>query len=393
MKRILLLIFLVVSNTAFAEKYIIDAFGSAWIMDKPDKTSNTIEEIPDNTIVEIDADTLTIVKTDKWGWRWIKFPLDDGRTGYINADDIQKYDPEKLEAKMRKKAGIKNDFGALVSLKWCFIITFLLAIYCYIVTRDHSNANGKEHIKKPVVFILMNIMLILTYFSHNVKLLVDNDWTGGWINGYFMVFINSIIMAFVLYVEYTAFLDMSWGIAHKAMKQDNYHKFKPALLFWIPLLCFIPGFLFLAFGLLPLLLVLVVGVLCYLIKQIWLFRPRFDLGIMVVILAMFSFVVSAMLLKTFILSLLVGIFALCVLMSIPKALGVTLSGAAKGSFEQSEDNVPAVTEEQEEYDYEIKSGGKYGSDVKAKDVGFGIMKDEDGGKWKKKADGTVEKYD
>lgn len=393
MKKLILLALLVISNNVFAEKYIIDAFGSAWIKDKPDKTSNTIAEIPDNTIVEMDTDTLTIVKTDKWGWRWVKFPLDDGRTGYINANDIQKYDPEKLEAKIRKKAGIKNDFGALVSLKWCFIIVAVLALYCFLVTKDHNNAGGKEHIKKPIVFILMNLMLILTYFSHNVKLLVDNDWTGGWINGYFIVFVNSIIMAFVLYVEYTAFLDMSWAIAHRVMKQENYRKFNPALLFWIPLLSFIPGFLFLAFGLLPLLLVLAIGILWYLIKQIWLFRPRFDLGVMVIVLAVFSFVVSAMLLKTFIVSLLLGFFALCILMAIPKALGVTLSDTVKSSLGTYEDNNPTYSEEKEEYDYEIKGGGKYGSDVKAKDVGFGIMKDEDGGKWKKKADGSVEKYD
>ena len=91
--------------------------------------------------------------------------------------------------------------------------------------------------------------------------------------------------------------------------------------------------------------------------------------------------------------MLIGIFALCVLISIPKTLGITLSGAAKGSPEQSEDNVPAVAEEFEEYDYEIKGGGKYGGDIKAKDIGLGMMKDEDGGRWKKKSDGSIEKYD
>ena len=187
----------------------------------------------------------------------------------------------------------------------------------------------------------MNIMLVLTYFSHGLENLVNHNWTGGWLDGYVMVFINAVLLGVIMLVEHRCFVNMSWSLAHKFVPNEKWKKFKPARLFWIfPL--FIVSFLTILY--IPLVSIgLILFVVYYIIRQVILFHPRYDIALIVFFFSIFSSICCAVLFYTFIWSLLLGILAICLIAAIPETVGKTVSQAvsqteSETSFEDECDN-------------------------------------------------------
>ena len=91
-----------------------------------------------------------------------------------------------------------------------------------------------------------------------------------------------------------------------------------------------------------------------------------------------------LLIPAFIIGVVVGIVLFCLMF---------LGSISKEDSTSSSSRDTYSSPEEPKYDIEIKGGGKYGEDVKAKTGFFGTAYDENGRRWKKNSDGTYSKDD
>ena len=142
---------------------------------------------------------------------WAEVKMDNGDIGYVKSsylEAIQSLQSSDYSSDLEERKA-KNAFGRMVPLKWCFIIICILTILNWAMTlADGEKDSERVPMADFVLYTLMNGVLIVTYFSHDINLLVNHEWTGGWLDGYLLVFINSLIMAAVMVVEYNAFINM-----------------------------------------------------------------------------------------------------------------------------------------------------------------------------------------
>ena len=325
---------------------------------------------------------------------WAEVKMDNGDIGYVKSSylkAIQSLQSSDYSSDLEERKA-KNAFGRMVPLKWCFIIICILTILNWAMTlADGEKDSERVPMADFVLYTLMNGVLIVTYFSHDINLLVNHEWTGGWLDGYLLVFINSLIMAAVMVVEYNAFINMCRTLALSVMDRESYRKFSPVLLFFMLPICVAVGF---SVVLIPIVGVgLAIIVMVYLVKQVLLFKPQYYKGLIVVFYAALSCLACGILIKTFIVSLILGFLAICFLRAAPGAAANTVSQSMSSSSQNREEDEVQSYNEEPEYDTVIKEGGSWGNDLKAKDIGWGMLRDEDGKRWKKNVDGTVEKYD
>lgn len=333
--------------------------------------------------------TVDVLNSDKAPWILIEY---NGLRGYV----FDKYIDVKADAPASgkeelKEQGAKNAFGHTVPLKWCFIIILVLAFCNLCLTiNSHSDVRLMPRLTWMVIF---NGMLILTYFSHDTRLLVDNHWTGGWLNGYAMAFVNSLLMAFLLYVEYRVYHTVCYGIALTTMGEEQCENFHPKKIFWYTILVVIVT---LALALLLPLAFWIPGVmyLVFIIKQIRLFHPQYHKALAVFLLSLLTLCVCAILMYTFIKMLVLGVlaifFSLAFIKALPEAASETMKDYERMNREEEakRQNQNTNTEPQDDYDMVIEKGGTFGEDVKAKSGYFGTAVDEHGRKWEKNSDGT-----
>ena len=325
---------------------------------------------------------------------WAEVKMDNGDIGYVKSsylEAIQSLQSSDYSSDLEERKA-KNAFGRMVPLKWCFIIICILTILNWAMTlADGEKDSERVPMADFVLYTLMNGVLIVTYFSHDINLLVNHEWTGGWLDGYLLVFINSLIMAAVMVVEYNAFINMCRTLALSVMDRESYRKFSPVLLFFMLPICVAVGF---SVVLIPFVGIgLAIIAIVYLVKQVLLFKPQYYKGLIVVFYAALSCLACGILIKTFIVSLILGFLAICFLRAAPGAAANTVSQSMSSSSQNREEDEVQSYNEEPEYDTVIKEGGSWGNDLKAKDIGWGMLRDEDGKRWKKNVDGTVEKYD
>lgn len=325
---------------------------------------------------------------------WAKVKMDNGDIGYVKSSYLeatQSLQSSDYSSDLEERKA-KNAFGRMIPLKWCFIIICILTILNWaIALTDGEKDSERVPMTDFIFYTLMNGMLIVTYFSHDINLLVNHEWTGGWLNGYLLVFINSLLMAAVMVVEYNAFINMCRTLALSVMDKERYRKFSPVLLFFMLPICVAVGF---SVVLIPFVGIgLAIIAIVYLVKQVLLFKPQYYKGLVVVFYAVLSCLACAILIKTFIVSLILGFLAIGFLRAAPGATASAVSQSMSSSSQNREEDEAQSYNEEPEYDTVIKEGGSWGNDLKAKDVGWGMLRDEDGIRWKKNVDGTVEKYD
>ena len=326
---------------------------------------------------------------------WAEVKMDNGDIGYVKASYLEATQTsgqgEDYSSTLEERKA-KNAFGRMIPLKWCFIIICILTFLNWGLTlSDGEKDTERIPMANFILYTLMNGMLVVTYFSHDIDLLVNHEWTGGWLDGYLLVFINSLIMAAVMVVEYTAFINMCRILALSVMDRERYRKFSPVLLFFMLPICVAVGF---SVVLIPFVgLVLVVFVIIYLVKQVLLFKPHYYKGLIVVFYAALACLTCGILIKTFIVSLILGFLAIGFLRVAPGATASAVSQSMSSSGRKEEEDCVQYNSEEPEYDTVIKKAGSWGDDLKAKDIGWGMLRDEDGKRWKKNVDGTVEKYE
>lgn len=325
---------------------------------------------------------------------WAEVKMDNGDIGYVKSSYLeatQSLQSSDYSSDLEERKA-KNAFGRMIPLKWCFIIICILTILNWaIALTDGEKDSERVPMTDFIFYTLMNGMLIVTYFSHDINLLVNHEWTGGWLNGYLLVFINSLLMAAVMVVEYNAFINMCRTLALSVMDKERYRKFSPVLLFFMLPICVAVGF---SVVLIPFVGIgLAIIAIVYLVKQVLLFKPQYYKGLVVVFYAVLSCLACAILIKTFIVSLILGFLAIGFLRAAPGATASAVSQSMSSSSQNREEDEAQSYNEEPEYDTVIKEGGSWGNDLKAKDVGWGMLRDEDGIRWKKNVDGTVEKYD
>lgn len=325
---------------------------------------------------------------------WAEVKMDNGDIGYVKSSYLeatQSLQSSDYSSDLEERKA-KNAFGRMISLKWCFIIICILTILNWaIALTDGEKDSERVPMTDFIFYTLMNGMLIVTYFSHDINLLVNHEWTGGWLDGYLLVFINSLLMAAVMVVEYNAFINMCRTLALSVMDKERYRKFSPVLLFFMLPICVAVGF---SVVLIPFVGIgLAIIAIVYLVKQVLLFKPQYYKGLVVVFYAVLSCLACAILIKTFIVSLILGFLAIGFLRAAPGATASAVSQSMSSSSQKREEDEVQPYNEEPEYDTVIKEGGSWGNDLKAKDVGWGMLRDEDGKRWKKNVDGTVEKYD
>ena len=325
---------------------------------------------------------------------WAEVKMDNGDIGYVKSSYLeatQSLQSSDYSSDLEERKA-KNAFGRMIPLKWCFIIICILTILNWaIALTDGEKDSERVPMTDFIFYTLMNGMLIVTYFSHDINLLVNHEWTGGWLDGYLLVFINSLLMAAVMVVEYNAFINMCRTLALSVMDKERYRKFSPVLLFFMLPICVAVGF---SVVLIPFVGIgLAIIAIVYLVKQVLLFKPQYYKGLVVVFYAVLSCLACAILIKTFIVSLILGFLAIGFLRAAPGATASAVSQSMSSSSQNREEDEAQSYNEEPEYDTVIKEGGSWGNDLKAKDVGWGMLRDEDGIRWKKNVDGTVEKYD
>lgn len=325
---------------------------------------------------------------------WAEVKMDNGDIGYVKSSYLETTQPLQSSdySSDLEERKAKNAFGRMIPLKWCFIIICILTILNWaIALTDGEKDSERVPMTDFIFYTLMNGMLIVTYFSHDINLLVNHEWTGGWLDGYLLVFINSLLMAAVMVVEYNAFINMCRTLALSVMDKERYRKFSPVLLFFMLPICVAVGF---SVVLIPFVGIgLAIIAIVYLVKQVLLFKPQYYKGLVVVFYAVLSCLACAILIKTFIVSLILGFLAIGFLRAAPGATASAVSQSMSSSSQKREEDEVQPYNEEPEYDTVIKEGGSWGNDLKAKDVGWGMLRDEDGKRWKKNVDGTVEKYD
>ena len=269
-----------------ANHYKVNVSDRLNVRESPSKSAPVISVLFDGDIINSTTETLELQNND--GVEWATIQLSDGRKGYVAAEYLTSYEPKKPVKNQQTSWAQRflDWFENLISLKWCFIIIIVLAVCNYSISRKNDDEyEDFFYVIKPLFYILMNLMLVLTYFSHGLEDLVDHHWTGGWLDGYVMVFVNAVLLGVVMLVEHRCFVDMSWSLAHKFVPKEKWRKFKPARLFWIlPLL--IVGFFTMLY--LPIVALALAGWgLYYIVRQMLLFHPRYDIALIVFFFSIF----------------------------------------------------------------------------------------------------------
>ena len=317
-----------------ANHYKVNVSDRLNVRESPSKSAPVISVLFDGDIINSTTETLELQNND--GVEWATIQLSDGRKGYVAAEYLTSYEPKKPVKNQQTSWAQRflDWFENLISLKWCFIIIIVLAVCNYSISRKNDDEyEDFFYVIKPLFYILMNLMLVLTYFSHGLEDLVDHHWTGGWLDGYVMVFVNAVLLGVVMLVEHRCFVDMSWSLAHKFVPKEKWRKFKPARLFWIlPLL--IVGFFTMLY--LPIVALALAGWgLYYIVRQMLLFHPRYDIALIVFFFSIFSCISCAVLIYTFFWSLVLGFLAICFLSAAPQATSKTIAQAASGSSDET----------------------------------------------------------
>lgn len=317
-----------------ANNYKVNVSDKLNVRESPSKSATVISVLSEGDVVTSTSETLELHHND--GIEWAKIQVSDGREGYVAASYLTPYEPKRT-VKNQQASWVQRFldwFENLISLKWCFIIILVLAVFNYCISRKNDYEYGDGfYVIKPLFYILMNIMLVLTYFSHGLEDLVDHYWTGGWLDGYLMVFVNAVLLGIVMLVEHRCFVDMSWSLAHKFVPKEKWPKFKPARLFWIlPLL--VVGFFTMLY--LPIVAIVLAGWgLYYIVRQMLLFHPRYDIALIVFFFSIFSCISCAVLFYTFFWSLVLGFLAICLLRAVPSAASTTISQATSNSSDET----------------------------------------------------------
>ena len=254
---------------------------------------------------------------------WAKIEI-DGKTGYASMDFLNEIDVHKTRS--GSKQGFKAWLQNLISLKACFIIFIVLIIlnWIFTISIDRSELLGA----RCGLFIAMLGMTFLMYFGLDMKNLVDPDWTGGCMRGYFRAILNAFILGGSIVQMYNSYIGSVCAAANRSIGVSDV-KFKDLnidfFLWFIPLTAVV---IFIGLVFLPLLIAtpVMAGIFIWkMYKNYKLLWPDFWTATFITFAGIATMACMLLTFYTSILMMLLGIvvggFAISALSSAPKTLG------------------------------------------------------------------------
>ena len=207
----------------------------------------------------------------------------------------------------------RNDIGLKIPLKWFFIALVIAAF----INLWYSRVEYRSPFIALLLYLLMNALFLGGYFCHTLHTVVDNSWTGGWWNGYLLSFVNSCGLVLVMVANKRAYTSVAKSAAYECLSQDSYDFFSPGLLFWSLLITVLAG------GAGSLISekaaaiaasVVFFGILLY---TLYTFGRHFLLGICLFAMALATFAVCCLILKTLVSwTFLIGVLGIIMFLAI-----------------------------------------------------------------------------
>lgn len=383
MKKLLFLLFLLLCSTAT----MLHA-GSARVVNVKEFANIRLEPRRGAEVVGQVALDQTVVVLDSISQPWMHVDY-QGQTGYINTKYlVEEVAQEPVPVVRRYDRGVKNALGQFISLKYFFII---LIILCF-VNWSFTLVPEIPYKRRLWVWLLMNGWLLLMFCTHDIQLLVNNHWTGGWLNGYVVAVLNALVFAAIFVLEYNTYASVTHALKDALLDEESAKKFHP--LNYLGLIVLTVISIFLAFVVGPWTLLFFFWFLYKTVRMVRLFKPKYLYGLVVVFIAMFTVAACAILFYTFIKMLVIGILAVYAAMAAPKLLAHGVSSAVDNALKPSEPE--PVSESEPNTDLTgcpIELDDSDGNRLNARSLNSDAshLKDENGVEWDRKFDGSYRK--
>lgn len=383
MKKLLLLFLFLVCSVATmlqaGSARVINVKEFANIRQEPSQGADIVGQVAlDQTVVVLDSLSNPWLHVDYLG-----------QTGYINKKYLAEEVAQEPVPVVRKyDRGVKNALGQFISLKYFFII---LIILCF-VNWSFTLVPEIPYTRRLWVWLLMNGWLVLMFCTHDIQLLVNNHWTGGWLNGYVVAVLNALIFAAIFVLEYNTYASVTHALREALLDEESAKKFHPLNYLGLIVLTVISLFLALVVG--PWTVLFFFWFLYKTVRMVRLFKPKYLYGLAVVFIAMCTVAACVILFYTFIKMLVIGILAVWAAMAVPKVLAQGVSSAVDNALKPSEPE--PVSEPEPDTDLTGRSvkmddseGNRFNATSLNSDASH--LKDENGVEWDRKFDGSYRK--
>lgn len=206
---IFFLLFYFVGNLCAEEKqYEIDVETTLNVRAAPDANAEVLYTLSDGTIV-----SPILIEN---GWAEI---IKNGQKGYISTKFIRELYSDKGHLVSSEKWNFKKWFSNLVSLKVCYgiIVVLIILNWFFSVAVPRNELLGI----RCSLFLALLVMIILCYFGQRMEDLVNHNWTGGWLNGYFLAFVNAVVLGSSVVQLYNSYIGCTAAAARKAIEDSD----------------------------------------------------------------------------------------------------------------------------------------------------------------------------
>lgn len=360
---------IITTATAYAEnnsdsvvyyKVVLDENNVLNIRQEPSADADVVGKVPGNTKLDV------ISQTDDGEWYEVKY---QECHGYAKSEYVKRYE---------RKAGFGDNVSKMLAMSnilapkwsnphnsWVTIGLLILGIIIVFVQK-YLSEDSEVHIVLTSI-LGTAIILYMLYMGSNALWFLNSSKVEGL--GWIILNIFAFLYFVVIYVS-------SFYYTKKAMPVTPTFGIAIIGLFFVGLVvCAFVGSKYAPwlFGIL---------VFSQIIQSVIIGRKGY------IWYAIAYFVMAAalvmLLIPAFIIGVVVGIVLFCLMF---------LGSISKEDSTSSSSRDTYSSPEEPKYDIEIKGGGKYGEDVKAKTGFFGTAYDENGRRWKKNSDGTYSKDD
>ncbi len=385
LRTLLLVILLLQTVCVNAVDYEVDVKTELNVRASASANGTLIDKLPDGTVLR------DVVMLDN-GWAEITH---NGNKGYVKADYLM---PLVDAVDELADADGESFPESLLSLKVCFIILIVLAALNWAV--DQAMEWGEGFGIRCTLFLLQCGMVLLLYYCYDFDDVVNNRWTDGWLDGYAMAFLNSILLAATCILTYNSFIDVSASIVKRSLGSlDNVGKVNVSFFIWIvpvAIVCFIGGMLFMPLSML-LWLVPIVLLIWKVVQNIRILSPHYFLAILITLFGLLTTWVMALLIYTCFEMLIIGclVCAACLgaARSAPSTIGNAVTNTSSSSTSESSSSWSSndSTSYDEPEDKPESSSGEYksgmfGSEIRDSDGNWHSVRDVN-------SDGSVETHD
>lgn len=384
MKNILLFWLLAFCGTLlYASDYQVNVATELNVRDAASSTGVILGKLPNGSILH----DVTLVADGQWAE--ISF---NGGTGYVKSDYLKPYQAEQV-------VGRKNaDDAHFLSLKTCFIVILILAALSFCVGTAYPM--GEMAGARCLFYIAMCGMIIGTFLLYDFGDVVNPRWTGGWLNGYFWAFINSLLLALMVIQTYRLYVETAFGFARQHLDEaEVYSKVNIHFFVWIaPLgaICVLVSLLLCA-AFPPILLICLIPVILLIrkiVQNVRALKPHYFLAFWIMVLGFIATFTIGILVytafKMLVLGILACIMAFGAIKALPSVLGAAVNDALKSSPEPAQDSYDTPTAESTSGSFQEGIFGNYIKDGDGKEHRItgaehrsfdDVVKTEDGERW------------